>query len=100
MSSQALSLSPARTDESAWAGIARHWSFTPGVTFLNHGSFGPPPDEVLETRQQLLRQLAQNPVDFMQRACNPRWPTSARGWALSWGPTRGGWRLLITPPPA
>jgi isopenicillin-N epimerase len=66
-----LPASPAATDESAWAEIARHWSFAPGLTFLNHGSFGAPPAEVLAARQQLLAQLAQDPVDFMQRFLHP-----------------------------
>lgn len=65
------SISPAPTDEATWAEIARHWSFAPGVTFLNHGSFGAPPAEVLAERQRLLAQLAQDPVDFMQRFLHP-----------------------------
>ena len=64
-------VTPAPTDETAWAEIGRHWSFAPGVTFLNHGSFGAPPAEVLAARQQLLARLAQDPVDFMQRFLHP-----------------------------
>ncbi|HEY2840886.1 MAG TPA: aminotransferase class V-fold PLP-dependent enzyme [Pirellulales bacterium] len=71
MNRQTSSVSPAPTDEPAWAEIARHWSFAPGVTFLNHGSFGSPPAEVLAARQQLLHRLSQDPVDFLQRFLQP-----------------------------
>lgn len=64
-------LSPAAADDAAWAEIARQWSFAPGVTFLNHGSFGAPPAEVLAERQRLLTQLSQDPVDFLQRFLQP-----------------------------
>ncbi len=59
-------------DESGWAVIARHWSFAPGVTFLNHGSFGAPPREVLYERAKLLELLNANPIDFFFRALQPR----------------------------
>jgi isopenicillin-N epimerase len=39
----------------------------PGVTFLNHGSFGACPRPVLETYQRLQRELEREPVEFLVR---------------------------------
>jgi isopenicillin-N epimerase len=51
------------------------WALRPGVTYLNHGSFGPPPREVLEQRIAFTRQLAEQPMEFFVR----RLPTLLRG---------------------
>ena len=58
-------------DEAAWSEIARHWSFTPGITFLNHGSFGAAPRPVFEARQKLLDELNRDPVHFFFRVMQP-----------------------------
>jgi len=47
------------------------WTFPEGVTFLNHGSFGPTPRSVLEVRERLLREQASNPMDFFLRKLEP-----------------------------
>ena len=39
----------------------------PGVTFLNHGSFGACPAPVFARYQELQRELERNPVDFLAR---------------------------------
>jgi isopenicillin-N epimerase len=43
------------------------WSFPDGVTYLNHGSFGPPPRVVQEVREEWSRRLNANPMDFYLR---------------------------------
>src|SRR5262245_37514616 len=43
------------------------WSLRPGVTYLNHGSFGPAPRSVLARRHEWLEQLESEPVDFFFR---------------------------------
>jgi len=48
------------------------WALAPGVTYLNHGSFGPPPRAVLEARAQLAAELAADPVDFLVRQAPQR----------------------------
>ncbi len=68
----AAALNPAADDDAAWAKIARHWSFAPGVTFLNHGSFGALPWPVFEARSQLLEELNRDPVHFFLRELQPR----------------------------
>jgi len=47
------------------------WEFPSGVTFLNHGSFGPTPRTVLAVRERFLREHAANPVDFYLRKLEP-----------------------------
>jgi isopenicillin-N epimerase len=43
------------------------WSFPPGVTYLNHGSFGPSPIVVQQVREDWSRRLNANPMDFFLR---------------------------------
>lgn len=43
------------------------WALQPGVTYLNHGSFGPSPRSVLAAQQEWQARLAANPVDFFVR---------------------------------
>jgi isopenicillin-N epimerase len=43
------------------------WDLRPGVTYLNHGSFGPSPRPVLAVRQEWTARLEANPMDFYVR---------------------------------
>ncbi|MDZ4784190.1 MAG: aminotransferase class V-fold PLP-dependent enzyme [Planctomycetia bacterium] len=54
-------------DDDAWREIAAQWSIAPGVTYLNHGSFGPPPRPLLEAREVWLRRVAGNPMEYLTR---------------------------------
>ncbi|MEH2273318.1 MAG: aminotransferase class V-fold PLP-dependent enzyme [Nostoc sp.] len=47
------------------------WSLDPAVTFLNHGSFGACPKQVLEFQQRLRSQLEQEPLRFFGREWEP-----------------------------
>lgn len=50
------------------SGISRdQWSFSGGVTYLNHGSFGPPPRCVQQVREEWTGRLNSNPMDFFLR---------------------------------
>ena len=53
-------------DETGWDEIARHWSFAPGITFLNHGSFGAAPRSVLAAADRWRRRMEANPDRFMR----------------------------------
>jgi isopenicillin-N epimerase len=46
---------------------ARHWTLDPGCDFLNHGSFGACPREVLATQSRLRAQIERQPVRFFMR---------------------------------
>lgn len=47
------------------------FTLDPGITFLNHGSFGACPRVVQERQQQLRAQLESEPVRFMARELEP-----------------------------
>lgn len=49
------------------------WLLDPGVTFLNHGSFGSCPRPVLEFQQKLRDLLERQPVKFLVRELEPLW---------------------------
>ena len=46
---------------------ASRWGLNPEITFLNHGSFGACPHEVLAAQAELRRRLEAQPVDFLTR---------------------------------
>ncbi len=43
------------------------WALRPGVTYLNHGSFGPSPRAVTSARQKWIEALESEPMDFLVR---------------------------------
>ena len=49
-----------------------HWDLEPGLVFLNHGSFGLAPRELLAWRNALLAEIERDPVAFLVEALPPR----------------------------
>ena len=47
--------------------MLEHWSFDPGVTYLNHGTVGAPPRRVLRTQQIIRDEIERQPSRFMLR---------------------------------
>lgn len=47
--------------------LRKHWMLDPGIHFLNHGSFGATPREVLQAQQQYRDRMERQPVDFLVR---------------------------------
>jgi isopenicillin-N epimerase len=60
-------------DDAAWSEFASHWSLRKGTTYLNHGSFGPPPQAVRAARRKWLDALESQPMDFFVRQLEPAW---------------------------
>ncbi len=44
--------------------LAEHWAFPPGLTFLNHGSFGATPRAVTQAQVEWLARIETNPMRF------------------------------------
>jgi isopenicillin-N epimerase len=52
--------------------IAYHWPLDPSVIFLNHGSFGACPTDVLRHQEALRAEMEANPVRFLSRELDDR----------------------------
>jgi isopenicillin-N epimerase len=50
-----------------------HWQLRPGTIYLNHGSFGPPPQPVKAARAAWQQRLDEQPMDFFVREFEPAW---------------------------
>ncbi|MEX2188270.1 MAG: hypothetical protein WD875_15795, partial [Pirellulales bacterium] len=53
--------------DSDWSDLRGDWGFRPGVTYLNHGSFGPASAAVRAAQAEWQRRLQSNPMDFYVR---------------------------------
>jgi isopenicillin-N epimerase len=60
-------------DDAAWARWKAEWDLRPDTTYLNHGSFGPPPRPVRRARQAWQDAIDQQPMDFFLRQFEPAW---------------------------
>ena len=56
--------------------LAHHWPLDPQTVFLNHGSFGATPSEVLEEQGRLRGLLERDPVRFFEREYSDMWDES------------------------
>ena len=57
--------------------LGLHWDLEAGLVFLNHGSFGLAPRELLQWRSALLAEIERDPVAFLVEALPP-WLNAAR----------------------
>jgi hypothetical protein len=73
-------------DDDDWHDVCQEWAIRADTTYLNHGSFGPPPRAVCEAREHFRRELDGQPMDSLCAALNRpgarrevRWPDT---WVL------------------
>lgn len=70
-------------DDAAWRPLHSFWRLRDDTTYLNHGSFGPPPEPVRETQARWKQELDSQPMDFFVRNYEPSW-RAARGVLAEW----------------
>ncbi|MEX2027716.1 MAG: aminotransferase class V-fold PLP-dependent enzyme [Pirellulaceae bacterium] len=56
-----------------WTQWGSHWQIRPGTIYLNHGSFGPPPESVRQARHKWICRHDEQPMDFFVRELEPAW---------------------------
>jgi isopenicillin-N epimerase len=61
------------SDDSAWQHWQSQWQLRPDTIYLNHGSFGPPPEPVKAARAEWQAKLDAQPMDFLVREYEPAW---------------------------
>ena len=61
--------------------LGLHWEIPPGLTFLNHGSFGLAPRELLQWRFALLQRIEHDPVHFLTELLPQRIAAARHGLA-------------------
>ncbi len=59
------------TNEDHWLEFASHWLIRPDTTYLNHGSFGPPPQFVKQGKRHWVDAMDAQPMDFYTRHLEP-----------------------------
>jgi isopenicillin-N epimerase len=61
-----------------WSRWQKQWKIRTDTIYLNHGSFGPPPEVVRQTRLMWLTCLDEQPMDFFLRQLEPAWHAARR----------------------
>jgi isopenicillin-N epimerase len=64
---------PPFDDLEAWSQFQPLWHLRDDTTYLNHGSFGPPPEPVRAARLEWVRQVDSQPMDFFFRRLESAW---------------------------
>lgn len=60
-------------DDAVWSHVRDQWRIRPDTTYLNHGSFGPPPLPVVAARRRWQERLDEQPMDHFVRELTPAW---------------------------
>jgi isopenicillin-N epimerase len=81
-------------DEAAWEQIARQWQIRPDTVYLNHGSFGPPPQAVRAARRKWIEAAESQPMDYFVRQLEPAW-LAARDRLAQFVGTSGGNLIFV-----
>ena len=59
------------SNDAHWREFSHEWLLRSDSTYLNHGSFGPPPNYVRQRRREWIDQLDAQPMDFYVRQLEP-----------------------------
>lgn len=65
-------------NDDQWRAWKHHYTIKQNIVYLNHGSFGPTPRVVQDSRTQWQRMLVENPMDFYLRQLEPALDEIAR----------------------
>lgn len=76
------------------AGLRQHWGLDPDITFLNHGSFGATPLEVLRCQDEFRAQMESEPVRFFVREVPELWSDAVARGAAFVGADPGGFAWI------
>lgn len=68
---------PELLPDDRWEALRAEFAISPGVAYLNHGSFGPPPRAVVAAQQAVRDELNANPMRFFVRAWDERFDAAA-----------------------
>ena len=61
--------------------LSKYWNLNPKTVFLNHGSFGACPQEILDYQFQLRTELESDPVHFFDVTSKQLWADSIETFA-------------------
>ena len=61
--------------------LSKYWNFNPEIVFLNHGSFGACPQEILDYQFKLRTELESDPVHFFDVTSKQLWADSIETFA-------------------
>ncbi len=75
-------------DDAAWEHWRGYWKLRDDTIYLNHGSFGPPPEPVRAARRKWIDQLDAQPMDFFVRRLEPELSAARDRLATFVGTTR------------
>lgn len=81
--------------DAEWAALRKQYALEPGVTYLNNGSFGPPPLPVVAAQQAIRDELNANPMRFFVRRFDQRFDEAAEAVGRFVG--TGGRNLVLLP---
>ena len=56
--------------------LGKYWNLRKSTVFLNHGSFGACPKEILAYQRQLRDQLEEDPINFLDVKAKELWAES------------------------
>src|ERR671924_3045 len=76
--------------------LAARWPLDPGIVFLNHGSFGACPAEVMRHQAALRAEMEAEPVRFLSRELDDRLDEARGALAAFLGALAAGDELLTT----